>query len=145
MEFELDFPKGWNWVAVLLITVMVAVGLGALGRLVTPAGDKLLTWSEWQVLQARHAYRQELSRLRQDVEALAGLLDQSPDPVRAQLVAEQALAHSQVGQETLAPQRQAVALAAEALRNWAVGAEDRQIAVAALLQAILTLEEAGDR
>jgi len=145
MEFELDFPKGWNWVAVLLITVMVAVGLGALGRLVTPAGDKLLTWSECQVLQARHAYRQELSRLRQDVEALAGLLDQSPDPVRAQLVAEQALAHSQVGQETLAPQRQAVALAAEALRNWAVGAEDRQIAVAALLQAILTLEEAGDR
>ena len=91
----------------------------------------------------RQAYRQELSVLRQDVEILAGLLEQAPDPVRAQLAAEQVLAHTGQGQEMLASQRESVALAAARLRDWAIGAVERQEAVAALEQAIYILNEAN--
>ena len=61
MEFELEFNKHWDWYWLLPIMLLLLVGLGALGSAVTPAGDKLLTWSEWQVLQRRQAYHQELA------------------------------------------------------------------------------------
>jgi hypothetical protein len=143
MEFELEFDHRWNWTWMLPVMLLLMAGLGTLGRALTPVGDKLLTWSEWQVLQMRQAYRQELTVLRKDVEILAGLLEDAPDPVRAQLAAEQVLAHTQQGQEMLTTQREAVALAAVALRDWAIGAVERQIAEVALDQAIYMLEEAG--
>lgn len=143
MEFELEFNHRWNWYWLLPFMLLLLTGMGALGRALTPAGDKLLTWSEWQVLQMRQAYRQELSVLCQDVEILAGLLEQAPDPVRAQLAAEQVLAHTGQGQEMLASQRESVALAAARLRDWAIGAVERQEAVAALEQAIYILNEAN--
>lgn len=143
MEFELEFDHRWNWYWLLPILLLFMVGLGALGRALTPTGGQLLTWSEWQVLQMRQAYRQELDVLRQDVEILADLLENVPDPVRAQLAAEQVLAHTLEGQETLTPQREAVSLAAAALRDWAIGAIERADVEVALEQAIYSLEEAG--
>jgi hypothetical protein len=145
MEVELEFNKSWHWYWLLPLTLLVLAGLGALGRIVTPPGEKLLTWSEWQVLQARQAYRRELIVLHQDVETLADLLSAGPDPVRAQLAVEQVLVHTQQGQEMLVTQREAVTLAATALRDWAIGADDRQTAVTALDQAIQSLEQAGSR
>ena len=72
-----------------------------------------------------------------------GCSKSAPDPVRAQLVAEQVVSHNQQGQEPLAAQRGAVLLAATTLRDWAIGATERQAAETALSQAIYLLEEAG--
>ena len=81
--------------------------------------------------------------LRQDVEILAGLLESAPDPVRAQLAAEQVLAHTQEGQETLTSQREAVSWQ---LQRCAIG-QLAQLNARTLKQrsnqAIYLLEEAG--
>ena len=142
MEVELNFPKDGRTPALLILALFVLLGLGALGRAVTPSGDRLLTWDEWTLLQARQAYQRELAALRGDAEALAGLLAQSPDPVRAQLLAERVLAHTASGQPALDLPRQAVAAAAQALRDWAAGAGERSAAEDTLAEAVWLLAEA---
>jgi hypothetical protein len=143
MELELDFSKKWNLVAWLPALLLILFGLGALGYFTTPAGDKVLTWAEWQVLQARRAYQSELKVLRQDAEILAGLLQGSPDVVRAQLAADQVARDTAAGQEALADERQALYEAALLVRDWAAGAVDRPEAEAALNTAIQALDEAS--
>lgn len=142
MELELDF-KRWNWAYAAVLLLLALVGIGALGRAVTPPGERLLTWSEWQVLQARQACQAELKRLRLDAEALATLLDATPDPVRAQIVAEQILPHTETGEPALSAQRDALAQAALAVRDWAMGVSDYPTAQAALASALQTLQEAS--
>ena len=142
MEVEFSFPKDGRTPALLILALLVLLGLGALGRAVTPAGDRLLTWDEWRLLQARQAYQRELAALRGDAERLAGLLAESPDPVRAQLLCERVLSETGSGQAALSLQREAVALAAQALRDWAAGAGERSAAEAALEAAVRRLAEA---
>ena len=142
MEVELDL-KRWNPALALLILLIALAGLGALGRAVTPPGDTLLAWSDWQVLRARQAYRAELAQLRQDAESLADLLSLAPDPVRAQMLAEQVLRHTAEGQDALAAQRLAVSEAAYYVRDWAVGAADYATAQEALSFAFQALQEAS--
>ena len=141
MELELDLHPRWNWIGLLLVIAVALVAIGALGRAVTPQGEKLLTWSEWQVRQARQAYLEELDLLRQDADLLAGLLSNTPDPVRAQLAAGQVLEHTGEGQAALAVQRQALVDATLAIQEWAMGAGEYEPARAALEQAVALLTE----
>jgi len=143
MELELDFSKKWNLAAWLPALLLVLFGLGTLGYFTTPAGDKVLTWTEWQVLQARRAYQSELKVLRMDAEILAVLLQDSPDVVRAQLAANQVAQDTSAGQEALADERQALYVAALLVRDWAAGTVDRPEAEAALSAAIQALDEAS--
>ncbi len=141
---ELDLSE-YRWPFVALAVALLLAVLGWLGYAYTPAGDKPLTWSEWQVLKARSAYLDELGELQAAADTLAALLnDQSggayrPDPVRAQLAAESIQRLTGEGQPALAFQREKLALAAQAVSDWAVGAVDRETARLALEEAIQAL------
>ncbi len=143
MELELDFSKKWKLIAWLPALLLILFGLGMLGYYTTPASDKVLTWSEWQVLQARRSYQSELKMLRQDAEILAELLQGTPDIVRAQLTTDRIAQDTSTGQEALVDERQVLYDAALAVRDWAAGTIDRSEAEAALNTAIQTLDEAG--
>jgi hypothetical protein len=143
MELELDFSRKWNLGAWLPALLVFLIGLATLGYYTTPAGEKVLTWDEWQVLQARRAYQSELRVLRQDTEILAGLLENTPDVVRAQLAIEQVTRDTASGQEALIDERQVLYEAALAVRDWAAGAVDRPEAEAILNTAIQILVQAG--
>jgi hypothetical protein len=124
---------------IALVVILLLVALGWLGCAYTPAGDKPLTWSEWQVLKARSAYLKELITLQAAAEDLAALLNAQPDPVRTQLTADRIERLTSAGQPALAYQRQKLALAAQAVSDWAAGAVDRVTARQALEQALQAL------
>ena len=143
MELDLsDYRYHFIALAILLILVV----FGWLGSAYTPAGEKPLTWSEWQVMKARRAYLKELAELQVAAESLTILLNNRPDPVRAQLVAENIQRLTGKGLPALVYQRGKLAFAAQAVSDWAVGAIDHQTALKALDQAIqvLSLEPSLD-
>jgi hypothetical protein len=136
MELDLsDFRYHFIALAILLLLA----GIGWLGSVYTPEGDQPLTWSEWQVLKARRAYLKELAELRVAVESLTALLNDRPDPVRAQLAAENIQRLTDKGLPALIYQRGKLALAAQAVSDWAVGAIDHATALQTLDQAIKAL------
>ncbi len=135
---ELDLSE-YRWPFVALAVALLLAVLGWLGYAYTPAGDKPLTWSEWQVLKAQSAYRSELRQLQAATDTLVALLNKQPDPVRAQLAAESIQRLTGEGQPALAFQREKLALAAQAVSDWAVGAVDRETARLALEEAIQAL------
>lgn len=124
---------------VVLAAVLLLSGLGWLGHAYLPSGDGLLTLSEWQVLKASRAYQKELQQLRRSAESLAELTNARPDPVRAQLLAENIERLASRGQPALAYPRERLTLAAQAVSDWSVGALDRDSAVQALTAAIQSL------
>jgi hypothetical protein len=129
---------------VVLWTVLVLgllAGLIFLGKALTPEGGKVLTWPEWQILLADRAYEKELSLLRQDAEILAGLVNQSPDPVRAQVICTKISAQTLEGETALAIPRDAISTAADAVQQWAVGAITRDEALSSLDTAIQSIQQ----
>jgi hypothetical protein len=138
MSMELDLSD-YRWPLVALVAILLLAGLGWLGYAYTPAGDKPLTWSEWQVLKARSAYLKELGQLQAAADTLAALLNAQPDPVRTQLAAESIQRLASEGQPALQYQREKLALAAQAISDWAVGALDRDTARQSLEEAIQVL------
>jgi hypothetical protein len=141
---ELDLTGHRPYFIVAGITLLL-LGLGWLGHASLPSGDQFLTRSEWQFLKADLAYRKELSHLQGTLEILANLLNERPDPVRAQLVAESIQRQASQGQPALAYQREKLVLAAQAVSDWAVGAIEHEAARQALQEAIQSLypEQAG--
>jgi len=135
---ELDLSD-YRFLLSALAVILLLMSLGWLGYAYSPAGDKPLTWSEWQVFKARSAYLKELGELQSAVETLAALLNARPDPVRTQLAADSIRRLTSEGQPALAYQREKLALAAQAVSDWAVGAIDRETAHQALDQAIQAL------
>ncbi len=128
---ELDLSD-YRWPLIALAALLLLAALGWLGYTYTPAEEKPLTWSEWQVFKARSAYLDELGKLQGAAESLAGLLDSMPDPVRAQIIAGSIQRQASQGQPALLYQREKLALAAQAVSDWAVGALDRDSARQAL-------------
>ncbi|MEW6505240.1 MAG: hypothetical protein AB1457_14860 [Chloroflexota bacterium] len=109
--------------------------LGVLGWMFTPEGGKVLTYSEWQIRKAERAYHQELQKLQTTCEEMAALLEKPLDPLRVQVAADRILNDlAKGGQAVLQPQRDAVGVAATALRNWAMG-DSRERAVEAVAEA----------
>jgi hypothetical protein len=135
---ELDLSD-YRFHIIALVFLLLLAGAGWLGSAYTPAGDQPLTWSEWQVLKARRAYLRELAELRAAAESLTALLNNRPDPVRAQLAAENIQRLTGKGLPALAYQRGKLTLASQAVSDWAVGAIDHETALQALDQAIQAL------
>lgn len=128
----------------LAISLLIALPtLVVLGRAFTPMPPRPVTWTDWQVRQARAAYTTELTRLQRDAEALAALLNApAPDPVQAQIVAEQISGRWQAGLPALSERRSALIIAAQAVSDWAVGATPREPAQQAVQAALRSLAEA---
>ena len=133
-----------------LIALVLGIGLllsSVAGWRFTPvdaAGTpQVLTWSEWHVLRAAREYRAELAHLQREVDMLAGLLAQSPDPVRAQITAERITRTFDLGQPALERPRQLVIAAAVAVQDWSVGAVSLAEAEQALEAAVDALQIAS--
>lgn len=136
------------WIAVLLL-IPVLLGLGWLGAGYT-AADKagypvVLSWSEWQIVQARQVYATEQEALRREVESLADMLNQEPDPVRAQITAERIVRAYSKGQAALTYQRELLINAAGAVQDWSVRALPLNQAQAAMQLAINALGAGGEQ
>jgi hypothetical protein len=147
IEFvELDLTSlSANWEYAALVIIVALVGLGWLGKTVTPQCNRVLSWSEWEIRKARQTYGVELSQLQKDTDDLAGLINGRPDAVRAQVVADRIVREEQNGQTALEVQRTGVELASEAVRAWAVGSGTRDEAKVALQNAITALQDAEEK
>lgn len=105
------------------------------GCLVTPIRHEkpgLLTWAEWQVLKGARAYQAELTQLQQEIDQLAEMLTQTPDPVRAQLTAARLVQAYGTGEPALQAPREGLIQAALAVQAWAIGADTWETAQAAV-------------
>jgi hypothetical protein len=133
---EISINRNTLYGILVFMSLLSLLGLGALGRPYTPvsrAGDaRLLTWDDWQLLKAERQYTAERDVLRSDVDALAALLNQAPDPVSAQMLAQRITQHTADGQAALQTARTALQQAAQDVASWTAGALDRDTAVASL-------------
>ena len=147
MSIELEFSRSQRTLLAALLVIPIIL-LGALGFRYTPVGSEgeaqVLTWSEWQVLQAAQRYEAELVRLQKDAEGLVTLLSQNPDPVRAQLTAERIVTAFAEGEPALRHPREQVVAAALAIQDWAVGLIDHETAAGVLQAALEALEYASE-
>jgi hypothetical protein len=139
---ELDLTRH-RWILPLLLSVCLLAALIQIGRACTPESGALLTWADWRVLQGRQAYRLQLQALQRQAEALVELVNAPPDPVLAQLAADQTARQTREGHPALTFQRQLLDSAAQAVRDWAVGAGERAAARQALQAALQSLNAAG--
>jgi hypothetical protein len=118
------------------VALLSMVGLGMLGKPyspVTPAGEtRLLTWSDWQLFKAEQRYTAEREVLRADDDALAALLNQAPDPVAAQILAQRVARDTVDGEAALLSARNALQQAAQDVASWTAGALDQGTAVTSL-------------
>ena len=124
--------------------LIVTPALILLGRAFTPTTPPLrvFTWTDWQVRQARDAYAAELADLRRDATVLADLLNADvPDPVQAQLVANQIALRWRQGQPALSVRRDGLITAAQAVSDWAVGALPRETARQVVAEQLAALAE----
>jgi hypothetical protein len=133
---EISINRNALYGILVFISLLSLLGMGALGRPYThvnSAGDaRLLTWDDWQLLKAERQYTTERDVLRSDVDALAALLNQAPDPVAAQILAQRITQHGADGQAALQTARTALQQAAQDVASWTSGALDRDTAVASL-------------
>ncbi len=141
MEIELDLQQRW-WVVFLPIVVVLIVSLILLGRSVTPAGDTVLTTTEWEHRKAERIHQVELTALRGASEELAAFLNHPPDAVRANMTATKLAQKFSDGVASLELQREALLVAAERVRAWGMAAGTWDDAEGALLRAIELLEAA---
>ncbi len=129
---------------IVIVAIVVGTLLALLGRGYT-FDEKVLSWTDWRVLQAEQTYRAELGHLQQDVEALVELVNlEMAEPVRGQLAAEQIAQRWSRGESALAVQREALTQAAQAVRDWSIGAVPRETALAAVEAAVARITEARD-
>ncbi len=147
MEIELNLNR-WRQqiqesVGGLVLVLMVALFLiGLLGKAFTPASNTVLSWSEWQIIKVEKEYEQQLSTYQQYAESLSQLINETPDPVRAQVVSDQILQNTAAGLTALERPRLGLQEAARAVRQWAVGADSLDTAQASLSTAIHLIQAA---
>ena len=138
---ELDWPARRLWIGAAIAGLVLLLGL--LGWWLTPQGQ-LLTWNEWQVFQEHLAYQSGLRLLARHADRLAELLAAPPDPVRAELAAEQLIGDlEQRDLAALSVPKAALLAAAEAVRQWALGVGTRDAAVASLAAANTAIQRAA--
>ncbi len=136
MEIEVDLRGErliiWRMAAIVML-ISALIGLGAIGARLTPLtadnSPKLLSWQDWRLLQAEHAYQAELVVLQQDATQLANMLEERPSPVAAQILAERITKHVETGDASLAAARESLLSAALDVRDWSAGTLDRDTAV----------------
>ena len=135
MEISVDRKLIQYGVIPFALAALLAL-LAVIGRPYTPLTDadqaRLLTWDDWQWFKAEQQYVAERDTLRTDADALAALLDKSPDPVSAQLLQERIIKHTSSGLASLSPARAALLQAAQDAVNWSAGALNRDTTGASL-------------
>jgi hypothetical protein len=147
--FAVEMPENSAWWVVGVVAVLLLLGIGALGKSVTPyyRGEAvILSLSEYQVMRAQRAYQNELAHIQQELDALVDLINQRPDAVLAQMAAERIEAAFVEGEAALYLQRELLIEAALAVRDWSVGLTERDTAyqhLQAALESVRTLR-AGD-
>jgi hypothetical protein len=128
MEIEFDAPKGqYFYPAIVIAVLLVLVGLGWLGQGVTRTGDDgralVLGWTDYQVAKMEREYLAQKTRLRSAVEDIARLFGRNPSPMEAQIhldrIEKDVSANADLS--GLADARQAVLLAADAVRAYSLG------------------------
>ncbi len=146
MEIDVSEVKfKGNAVLWTLSGLLALVLLGALGHFVLP--DRVLTWTEWNVVKQHAEYRREVGVLERHAKRLGGLLEDAPDPVRAQLTVEQLYAalDRDVTLEPLAGPKDALLTAGDLALEWALGSAEKKDADLALEQARKEIEAAAGR
>ncbi len=144
MEFELDIREDQTiWaVAILLIIALLLFGLGVIGQPVTPyegSTARVMTLTDWKLIQAEEIYNAEIEILRSDVDSLVAALETKSDPVRVSLLVKKISGDIKDGTPALATARQALFQAALNVGDWSTGVLDRETAIASLQTAIALL------
>lgn len=144
LEIDIGDVAGSLWIWLTPVLIVALLGVVLLGRAITPEPPHILSWRNWQTLKAERRYQYELDKLRQNVDTLAELLNNRPDPVGTQILAQRILNDLEEGHPALFFQRELVAQAALDMQDWSVGALDRQLAVDSLDNAIASLSTSGE-
>ncbi len=137
---EITIDRKTLYLVFAFLAILSLLVMGAIGKPLTPTTDsgqaRILTWDDWQLLKAEKQYQAERDVLRSDADALADLLNSSPDPVAAQLLAERISRHTTDGEAALLLARTAIQQAAQDVASWSSGALDRDTAAASLQAAV---------
>lgn len=143
MEISLDFGKAWK----AGLGLIAALALLLIGHAASPAvadGPLLLTPDRWQAAALARKARAEVVRLAADAQSLHDLAArETPDAIRAMLLAQQIYAGHRQGTTATAPARQALIAAAEATARYASGGATRQTAVDAVNTALERVRALG--
>lgn len=146
MEIDLEIGEN-NWVvtiAIILTVAVVLVGLATIGERMTPVNElgqpRVMNVSDWRIHQATREYNEEIAVLRDDIRDVSMLLQQSPNPIAAQILYERVAGHANNGQSTTQIARQLTVTAAESVLAWSNGLVDRASAMNAVNEAIEVLK-----
>ncbi len=146
-DFDFEFRKKEDllWlIAFAFLVIGALVGMSQIGQDVTPLDSgvpRLLSWSDWRLLQAQRAYTEELSILRTDAMQLAQALEQKPNPVTTQFLIERIAQHIKEGDPSLTSARLALENAALNVRDWSTGTLDRDTAILSVQDALTLLQQ----
>lgn len=141
MEIDISHAERSSLIAgAVVLLVLVAAGIGLLGRAVTPVragapgGRVVLTPARWKAAELARQARAETDELQNDAAALRALIEveERPDPVEAMLLAERIYANHRSGTGATGRARNALIAAAETAAQYASGATPRQEAITAL-------------
>ena len=142
MEIEIDLSNKRLYFGFLagIAAVLLLVSLAFLGKpfspLATGGEPHLLTLQIWQTTKIEWQYKQEIGALRSDADALATVLNQSPNAVAAQVLESRIAKHATNGLDALASARLALSQAAQDAMAWASGTLDRDTALNSLQTAV---------
>lgn len=142
MELELEF-RDHRTILWGLVLLLVLVGLGAYGRVMTPTPPRVLTWDDWRYMAVQREYARQITAMRKDAETLAALLSDRGDPLRIAWEAEQIARRWEKARvlETLSVQRDILVASARAIQAWSAGQQSLQEAQEALQSALEALSE----
>jgi hypothetical protein len=138
LEIKLSRKAFW-WILAGAI-LLALVGLGVLGNFYTPELARVIWWTDWTEWKVERQHRKELAQMQKDLGELADILQDRPDPVRAELAAARMEQRHASGLGLLEGQRKVAIAAAQAVRDWAAGYEKYNVAVQTVNQAIEILE-----
>ena len=138
LEIKLSRKAFW-WILAGAI-LLALIGLGVLGSFYTPAMARVIWWTDWTEWKIERQYRKELAQMQKGLGELADILQNRPDPVRAELAAARVEQRHASGLGLLEGQRKVAIAAAQAVRDWAAGYEKYDVAVQAVNEAIEIME-----
>lgn len=139
MVIDLKENEWLTWLGLTLVIALALVGFAYIGQNATPldaaTGEaRIITWSDWQVLQMRREHNRELAVLREDLTAIAQMFQFPPDPVAAQILQARIAQHTDSGQRTLEMARAHLQNAADGLVAWSSGQIEREEMIALIQQ-----------